>query len=189
MLFGRVNPSGCLPFSCSGECGPTCRFFDRDAAAIDYDLWHGYTKLERDGVDAAYPFGFGLSYTRFEYADVAARLDTEHEVLQIGVDVTNSGDRPGDTVVQVYAGWDRQSVDQPRKRLCGFERVSLEAGATRRVAVEVALRDLAWFDASEKRWRLGESAWRVSVGPNSSAADALAVVVELTERTWSIRER
>ncbi len=74
ILFGRVNPSGRLP--CTFPVSPDdLPVFDRDATAITYDLWHGYRKLDRDGTAAAFPFGFGLSYTRFNYADL--RLEAE----------------------------------------------------------------------------------------------------------------
>ena len=67
VLTGEVNPSGRLPctFPARAEDLP---FFDRNATKITYDLWHGYRKLERDGAAPAFPFGFGLSYTTFEYA-------------------------------------------------------------------------------------------------------------------------
>jgi beta-glucosidase len=186
VLFGRVDATGRLPFSVVKQASDL-PFFDRDARAIRYDLWHGYTKLERDGVDAAFPFGFGLSYTRFAFANPAVELDEAGEDLKVEVEVANRGERPGETVVQVYAGFTRPGPEHPLKRLCGFTRIALEPGETRRVALGVALRDLAWFD--DDRWRLGETDWTVHVGASSAARDLLSTEIRLSERTWPVHHR
>jgi beta-glucosidase len=184
VLFGRVSPSGRLPFTMP-RLASDLPDFDRDATSIEYDLWHGYTKLEHDGVAPAFPFGFGLSYTTFAYTDASAA--DEGETIRVEVDVTNTGDRFGETVVQVYAGRAEPSPEHPRRRLCGFRRLGLEAGARERVAIDVATRDLAWFDADARHWRLGAPAWRLRVGPSS--AEGVEVDVALPERRWTIRER
>ena len=69
VLLGRVNPSGKLSFVIPKRA-EDLPFFDRDATEIEYDLWHGYRKLERDGHTPAFPFGFGLSYTSYRYANL-----------------------------------------------------------------------------------------------------------------------
>ncbi|MFP8882300.1 MAG: glycoside hydrolase family 3 C-terminal domain-containing protein [Myxococcota bacterium] len=188
VLFGRVNPSGRLPFSVPTH-SDHLPFFDREATHISYDLWHGYTKLEHDGITPAFPFGFGLGYSNFEFANPSAVADDANETVRVEVDVSNTGERDGDTVVQVYAGWQTPTPDQPVKRLCGFGRFTVRAGETRRVVVEVALRDLAWFDVDQRCWRIGAPDWRIGVGPSSASADQVAVVLRLPERSWSIRER
>ncbi len=186
VLFGRVNPSGRLPFSVPTH-SDHLPFFDRDATQIRYDLWHGYTKLERDAVPPAFPFGFGLGYSGFDFANPSAVASDS--TVRVEVDVSNTGERDGDAVVQVYAGWLTPSPDQPAKRLCGFSRVALRAGETHRAVVEVALRDLAWFDVDQHCWRIGEPDWRIGIGQSSADADQVAVKLQLSERTWSIRER
>ncbi|HKJ24733.1 MAG TPA: glycoside hydrolase family 3 C-terminal domain-containing protein, partial [Myxococcota bacterium] len=184
VLFGRVNPAGRLPFTIPKRADDL-PFFDRDATAIEYDLWHGYTKLERDGIAPAFPFGFGLSYTDFAFGDAAAQLDGD--VVRVAVDVENTGGRAGETVVQVYAGPAEPSPEHPRRRLCGFRRVALAPGARERVAIDVATKDLAWFDEAARRWRLGAPEWRFRVGPSS--AEGEETVLAIPERTWTIRER
>ncbi len=186
VLLGQVNPSGRLPFSVP-RSADDLPFFDREAEAITYDLWHGYTKLERDDVEPAYPFGFGLSYTCFAFSNPTVALDETGETLRVEVEVANTGARAGETVVQVYAGWAESAADQPRKRLCGFGRVLLSAGETQTVSVEVALRQLAFFDAG--RWRLGTGDWSIWIGGSSRDADLVSTTIELTDRSWSIRAR
>ncbi len=188
ILFGRVNPSGRLPFSVPVR-SEDLPFFDRDAKAITYDLWHGYTRLERAGIAPAYAFGHGLSYTRFAFAEPAVRVNDGADTLEVALDVANAGDRSGDAVVQVYAGWAERDPDQPVKRLCGFARVHLAPGETERVSLTVALRDLASFDAAGGCWRLRGTEWRISSGASSSPADLRSVTVSLPERSWSVSER
>ncbi|MBW2240924.1 MAG: glycoside hydrolase family 3 C-terminal domain-containing protein, partial [Deltaproteobacteria bacterium] len=185
ILFGQINPSGRLPFSMPrrAEDLPT---FDRDASACTYDLWHGYTKLERDGVEPAFAFGFGLSYTEFGFANASVQLDAEAETLSVEVDVTNSGSRPGETVVQAYAGRTEPDIEQPMKRLCAFTRLALGPGETRRAELRVALKDIAWFDSDASCWRLGARLWTIRVGGSSANADLCEATIELLERRWSV---
>jgi beta-glucosidase len=187
VLLGRANPSGRLPFSVPARL-EHLPFFDREARSIRYDLWHGYTRLEREGTAPAFPFGFGLSYTRFAFDAPTAALDATGERLRVEVEVANTGQRAGETVVQVYAGWAQPDPEQPHKRLCGFRRVALAPGERRRVALDLRLRDLAWFDAPQSVWRLGAPVWRLHVGGSSADADCVETTIELPERRWSLGE-
>jgi len=184
VLFGHVNPSGRLPFTIPQRAGDLPGF-DRDATSIEYDLWHGYTKLERDGVAPAFPFGFGLSYTQFRFEHAAAQLTGD--TVRVEVDVANVGGHAGESVVQVYAGPSEPSPEHPRRRLCGFRRVALAPGTRERVAIEIATKDLAWFDVESRAWRLGFPRWRFRVGPSSAEGEELDLAIP--ERTWMIRER
>jgi len=186
VLFGRVNPSGRLPFSVPRR-SEDLPFFDRDATRITYDLWHGYTKLERDGVTPAFPFGFGLSYTGFAFEKPVVSIDGD--VLRVGFDVRNTGDREGTAVAQVYAGPASPAPDQPARRLCGFGRFALAAGELRRESIDVRLSDLASFDVQAQHWSLGATTWQVSVGASSAPTDLVHVTLDLADRSWSIRER
>ena len=188
VLLGEVAPSGRLPFTVPRRA-EDLPHFDRDADSIRYDLWHGYTKLERDGTEPAWAFGFGLSYTRFALAAPEVEVDAESDRLRVRVEVTNEGERAADTVVQVYAGFAEPDPAHPRKRLCGFARASLSPGETEPVTIAVPLRDLAWFDTDAGEWTLGEAAWRVFVGQSSAIGESDGVDVELPARSWNLRER
>ncbi len=105
---------------------------------VTYDRWWGQRKLDRDGVSAAYPLGFGLGYTTFSVTDLnVGRLDGES--FSASVTVANTGDRPGRHVVQIYA---LQSADtgRPVHHLVGFRSVNLDAGTSERVVVECSIR-------------------------------------------------
>ena len=183
VLFGAVNPSGRLPFTIPRDPAQL-PFFDRDATAIEYDLWHGYTKLDREEVSPAFPFGFGLSYTQFEFTNPATELLDDADRVRVSVDVTNAGTSQGECVVQVYAGRARSVPDHPVKRLCGFSRLTLAPGTSKRVTVEVALRDIAWFDVNAHAWRLDKGGWRFAIGGSSTEADLVAATLLLPDRNW-----
>ncbi|OGM50897.1 periplasmic beta-glucosidase precursor [Aspergillus bombycis] len=124
VLLGRVDASGRLPFSI-----PTSEahlpFFDREAAEIYYNRWFGQHMLDKMGVEAAFPLGFGLSYTTFEVDNIVAeRVDTES--IQVTVHVRNTGSRPGRFIAQVYAV--TSIPDFPTRVLLGFAPVDLAVG-------------------------------------------------------------
>lgn len=149
VLLGRVNPGGRLPctFPKRAEHLP---FFDRDATEITYDLWHGYRKLARDGVEPAFPFGFGLSFTTWKHANLrlAQTELASSDTLQAIVDLTNTGAVAGDEVVQLYVSALGSQVERAPCELKAFTRVSLAPGETRTVTLHVPVADLAFYDAA-----------------------------------------
>ncbi|MDN4616355.1 glycoside hydrolase family 3 C-terminal domain-containing protein [Leifsonia sp. F6_8S_P_1B] len=138
VLLGRVDASGRLPYSIptSEEHLP---FFDREATSIVYDRWFGQRLLDRDGHPAAYPLGFGLSYTTFHIDQVEAHpVDGEH--FTAAATVANTGSRRGRHVVQLYGVI--HAADFPSRVLLGFATVELEPGQTRTVEVGASTRPL-----------------------------------------------
>lgn len=148
VLLGAVNPSGRLPFSI-----PTSEdhlpFFDRNATAITYDRWHGQRLLDRLGVPAAYPFGFGLSYGDVVVEHVTVERTGEEEITA-RVTVTSSGDRDAQHVVQLYAVL--QDGDRAGERaLVGFAVADMPAGGRVTVDVPGSLRPVSRWDGAERR--------------------------------------
>lgn len=176
LLFGDVSPSGKLPFSVPRE-EADLPFFDKDAETITYDLWHGYTKLEREGREAQYPFGFGLSYGVFTYRGLKARR--MGDVIRAQVSVLNSGDVTADEVVQLYIGFPGRAVDRPNKLLRGFKRVTLAPQETRTVHFEVPLSQLGWWNEATACWVLEAGAHTVHAGGSSLDSSLLVTEVSL----------
>ena len=174
MLTGATNPSGRLPctFPARAEDLP---FFDRNATKITYDLWHGYRKLERDGATPAFPFGFGLSYTTFDYAGLKlARTELDASgTLEATVEITNAGAVAGEEVVQLYVGTEGSRVERARKELKAFARVALGPGETRTVRLSVSAADLAYFDAAASDWIVEPITYTAIVGRDALDPNAL----------------
>ncbi len=137
LLAGAIAPSGRLPFAIPFDESHLVAF-DADATTATYDGFHGQWQLDRTGVAAAFPFGFGLSTTSFALADLAVSANGGAVTLA----VTNTGARAGSTVVQVYAGYRDSAYERPPWRLVGFRRVELPAGAGLHCEIPVDLRML-----------------------------------------------
>jgi beta-glucosidase len=175
VLFGDANPSARLPFTIPADLRALPPF-DPGASRVEYGYYHGYTLAEKKGVEPAFPFGFGLSYTRFAFSNLrlsASEMAAEGS-LQASIDVTNSGRRPGDAVVQLYAGFPASAVDRPVKLLRGFDKVPLNPGETRTVRFELRARDLAYWDTLSGAFRVEEGAYEVLAGGSSRRADLLS---------------
>ena len=173
ILLGKVNPSGKLPcvFAARSEDLP---YYDMNATAMTYDLWHGYRKLERDRVVPAFPFGFGLSYTTFEFdhlrvSDVS--LDGG-DTLTATLEVTNSGPVTGNTVVQFYIAVPTSQIERASKELKAFRRVGLEPGETKTVQVDIPVKELAYYD-EQSGWTVERTSYTLIVGQHSLDDGAL----------------
>jgi beta-glucosidase len=175
VVFGRVSPSGRLPFAIptSADHWPD---FEPRAPQVRYDLWHGYRRLQRDGHPAAFPFGFGLSYTALRLSDAVAEARADTQTVSVAVSVHNDGAMASAAVVQVYAEPPGVVVERPRRTLVGFGRVSVEPGGCRRLSLAIPLRRLAYFDEASSRFWLEAGSHRLRVAQHSEDA---GLVVEL----------
>ena len=174
ILFGKANPSGKLPcaFPRSEDQLP---LFDNQLPSIEYGYYHGYKLMDKKGAEPAFPFGFGLSYTTFVFANL--ELDP-HTValdggLRVCVDVTNTGPVTGEEVAQLYVGYPDSGVDRPVKELKGFARLRLEPGETRRIEIPLPAQRLAYYDETCNGWVVEPGTYRVYLGPSSRRQDLL----------------
>jgi beta-glucosidase len=168
VLFGRVNPSGKLPFTIptDEEHLPP---FDRNATQVEYGMYHGYSKLEMEGQTPAFAFGYGLSYTTFQMSNVQYAVEGDEVVARASV--TNTGPRDGDEVVQFYVGFENSAVERPRKLLRGFQRVSVPSGASRSVEVRCPVASLCWYNAARAGWELESMEYQAYIGSSSRHED------------------
>jgi beta-glucosidase len=162
VLTGAAEPGGRLPVAIPSRA-EHLPFFDADALRVGYDAWWGQRKLDRDGVPAAYPFGFGLGYTTFEMKLL------DHRAREVDgtatVRVTNTGSRPGSTVVQIYA-FDGDSP-RPVPQLVGFRRVELAPGQSATVDVRLDLTPTRQRDPATRAWSRRAGTWRILAAPHS----------------------
>jgi beta-glucosidase len=172
VLFGERSPSGKLPFTIPAAASQLPPF-DAFAASLRCEALHGYTLMDRSGQEPAFPFGFGLSYTRFEYAapELSQREIPADGSLTVSVRVKNTGDQPGEEIVQLYVGFENSSVVRPRKLLRDFQKIFLEPGEEGTARLSVSARDLAWFDPEQRRWEVEAMTYSLYVGSSSRPRD------------------
>ena len=152
VLFGDYNPAGRLPVSMPRHVGQLPVYYNKPAPAS-----HDYVEMSAKPL---YPFGYGLSYTTFEYSDLTVTgLDATFKV-------TNTGVRKGDEVVQLYLHQDQPSVVQPERQLKAFKRITLEPGETRTVTLHLDYDDLAIVDADMQR-TVEPGTYHVLIGSSS----------------------
>lgn len=170
ILRGSVNPSGKLPFTMAEEEDdyPPFLFPGDKKFDMEYGYYHGYTLLDREKKKAAYPFGFGLSYTQFAFSGLEVR-PAEDASVEVSVRVKNTGARNGKTVVQVYAGSADGRDDRPVKLLKGFQKIFLQAGEEKRVNLRLKTDDLRFYDDKSGTWAL-DGRYRIYCGEDSEQA-------------------
>jgi beta-glucosidase len=142
-----------------------------------YDRWHGQRRLDRDGVPAAYPLGFGLSYTTFAIGDVDVRPGAAGGV-EVHAVVANTGGRAGGHVVQVYVTRPEAAGRSAERFLAGFARVEVPAGERRPVRIDVPPERLA-VRHGPGDWRVMPGAYRFDVGAHAADPEAPAISLDL----------
>jgi len=175
-IFGEVNPGGKLPFTVASD-ESHYPAFDRLAQEVSYDRYHGYIKLDHDGNRAAFPFGFGLSYTSFTHD--SADIQVLEDCVELSVNVSNTGDVAGDQVIQLYIGFDNSSVEREHKLLKGFQRISLEPGETKRVTISCPLDKIRWYNPDSSQWELEHMEYQAFIGSSSDEDDLIKLAFRI----------
>lgn len=175
VLLGNANPGGKLPVSIARSVGQLPIYYNHKPTARRGYLFESTKPL--------YPFGYGLSYSRFSFS--APRLNRTtiraDEPVEVSVDVTNTGSRVGDEVVQLYVRDDASSVTRPVLELKRFRRVTLNPGESRTVSFRLEPDDLAFWDLKMKRV-VEPGTFTLSAGPSSAALQSVRLVVEAGKR-------
>ncbi|CAN7372106.1 glycoside hydrolase family 3 C-terminal domain-containing protein [Mycolicibacterium frederiksbergense] len=169
VLFGAVNPSGRLAETVPVRLqdSPAYLNFPGEDGHILYGerVFVGYRWYDARATAVTFPFGHGLSYTRFDYTDLA--VDSDAEGLTVRVSVVNTGDRAGREVVQVYAGLPGSRVSRPPRWLVGFAGITVAPGALVDVEIRVPRDELGYWDVRAGRRLVEEGEYAVSVGASS----------------------
>ena len=180
VLFGTVNPSGRLAETVPVrlEDAPSFLNFPGENSRVLYgeSIYVGYRWYDARKIDVTYPFGHGLSYTTFSYGAVHAESDDDNVLVTLPV--TNTGDRDGREIVQVYVSKPNSSVRRAPKDLKGFQAIDLAAGATAEVTIRITRNDLAYWEERIDGWIVEGGAYTVHVG-SSSQDIRCATVVEV----------
>lgn len=204
IISGRVSPSGHLPMTFpirfedhasttnfpvdqtgdvdinSGQKALRSGIKNVDYTNYDEDVYVGYRYFESFGKPVAYPFGYGLSYTTFDLSD--AKVTEKDGKVTVEVKVTNTGDRPGKEVAQVYSSpTESRELNMPSRELRAFAKTrELKPGESEVLKMEFDRRDLAMFDAAIPAWVVKPGLYRIMVGTNVDNARAVGAI-DVTE--------
>ena len=166
IISGNAVPGGKLPFTIAekAEDYPSFLHLGTTDKNIEYGYYHGYTLFDKKGINAHFPFGFGLSYTEFELSDVSCTK--KENTIRVSVNVSNKGNCDADEVVQVYVGSNNTEKDRPVKVLKGFKRVSVGAGECKTVETDVEIDDIRFLNPENDTWEL-DGSYTIFVGTDS----------------------
>jgi beta-glucosidase len=181
IIFGEVNPSGKLPFTFPKklEDSPAHKLgeYPGENKVVHYndDIFVGYRYFDTNKVQPQFSFGHGLSYTRFDYANVT--VSKTDSMVSVKVTVTNTGDREGAEVVQLYVKDDKSSVKRPEKELKAFSKIVLAAGENKEIEFTLAPDAFKYYDETSKKFVLEPGLFHILLG---SASDDIRLSAEVT---------
>jgi beta-glucosidase len=179
VISGEVNPSGKLPFSIpkkledNGAVSFGKISYPGDSIKQIYkeDILVGYRWHDTKKIPALFPFGYGLSYTAFQYGNLSTdkKEYDKNDVIMASFILTNKGNVDGAEVVQIYASQNKPSLTRPLKELKGFQKVFLKAGESKTIAISIPVKNLAFFDDKIHEWVV--EADKFTLHAASSSAD------------------
>ncbi len=185
ILCGDVNPSGKLPetYPMCYNCTPAKNNFPGNPASVEYreSVYIGYRYYDKIERKVRYPFGFGLSYTTFEYSNL--KLDKtamdENDTLSVSFTVKNTGAVAGYETAQLYVADKESTIYRPVKELKGFKKVWLEAGESKEITIQLSKRAFAFYNVNINDWCVESGDFNILVGA-SSADIRLSATVNVT---------
>ena len=174
IISGAVNPSGKLPETYPMFYADTPAFnnFPGNPASVEYreSVYIGYRYYEKAKKAVRYPFGFGLSYTTFEYSDikVSAKSIKDTDTLTVTVKVKNTGAVPGYEIVQLYVADKESTIYRPEKELKGFKKIWLNPDEEKEIAFELSKRAFAFYNVNINDWCVESGDFDILVGASSA---------------------
>ncbi len=173
VLFGKVNPSGKLAETFPMNLQDTPAFFNfpGEQGNVIYGerFFVGYRYYDERKIEPLFPFGYGLSYTKFEYSDlkVSSKNITDKEALTVTVTVKNIGEVKGKEIVQLYVSDSKSTLQRPEKELKKFVKIELNPGEEKTISFQLESRDFSYFDAKRNRWIAESGEFVISAAASS----------------------
>ena len=175
VIFGDINPSGKLPITFPKKLSDSPAhksektFPGDDKVFYDEGIFVGYRHFDTKKIEPLFPFGYGLSYTEFIYKNLTINKKRlmKGGVLDISMDLINSGKVKGAEVVQVYISDIISSVERPLKELKRFKKVILEPGEQTNISFQLTPEDLAFFDEESHKWKIENGIFKILIGSSS----------------------
>lgn len=171
LLFGDATPGGKLPVTWPRSEGQIPIYYAHNLTHEPETAPNFKSRYWDEQTSPLYPFGYGLSYTKFVFANLQVKQSEIKlgQTLEVAVDVENSGSRAGDEVVQLYIHQQSGSASRPVRELKGFKRITLAAGEKRTVKFSLGNKDLRYWSAAEKRWLQEPASFDLWIGADATA--------------------
>ena len=187
LLFGDYSPSGKLPVSFERRWQDNATHDSYYPKGSDKKVVYtegvflGYRHFDKDGIKPLFPFGYGLSYTTFAYTNLAVTPSSVSgdQPVTVSFDITNTGNRAGADVAEVYVGEPRPKVPRPAKELKGFARVQLAPGETTHVSVTLAPTAFSYYDAGQHAWTADAGEFEIYVGHSAAQIDLTGTIARI----------
>ena len=184
LLLGQAEPAGRLAETIPWRLADSPAFlnFPGENGEVHYGegIFVGYRYYDARSIDVAYPFGFGLSYTTFGYGELAVEssgsVDAGDLEVRLGCRVTNTGQRSGSEVVQLYVGQPGSVIERPVRELRGFAKVDLAPGAAEMVGFTLGRRDFAYWSTARSGWTVPPGRYELAVGSSSRDLKLTAII-------------
>ena len=173
ILFGDVNPSGKLPmtFPTSWKKSPVAKTYPGTKDAADYKegIFVGYRYYDKKHIQPLFPFGYGLSYTNFEYSglEVNSVSIKESDKITVKLFVKNTGSYTGDDIVQLYIHQVNPSFERPPKELKAYKKVHLQPGQMKKITLTLPAKDMSYYNPEKNGWVLGKGDYEILIGKSS----------------------
>ena len=191
ILYGRVNPSGKLAETFPLRLEDTSCYanFPGGPVTVEYreSIYVGYRYYDTVGQDVLFPFGHGLSYTRFDYRDL--NLEVDGDGVAVRLKVRNAGDMAGKETIQVYVHDTESTAFRPAKELKGFTKIYLEPGEETEVSIALDRRAFAYYDVAQRDWVIEAGEFEVLVGASSRDIRLTGKVQMVSEQQASLVDR
>jgi beta-glucosidase len=172
ILLGKTNPSGKLPFSWEKQWKDSAAYLnypDRDHPknnTYKEGLYLGYRWFDAKNIAPLFPFGFGLSYTHFSFANLTAKTESNGDV-SVSVDVRNVGDRFGGEVIQIYVAAPKTDLDHPPRELKAYGKIYLRPGEAKTASLHITRADLQMWNPATRAWTLVNGDYLIQAGDSS----------------------
>lgn len=168
-ILGKVNPSGKLAetYPMKLEDTPCFNNYPGNEITVEYkeSIYVGYRYYDKNKVQVLYPFGFGLSYTKFDYSDI--KIEKGNNKIKINFKIKNTGNFKGKEIAQVYVGKKESKIFRPEKELKAFEKIELNPNEEKEINIELDKTSFEYFDTNAQKWQIEAGTYDIKIGKSS----------------------
>lgn len=172
ILFGITNPSGKLPYTIAKTLEDYSshsigEFPGGETVRYNESIFVGYRHFDSNHVEPMYPFGYGLSYSIFNYHNLKVKQDNSNRIIEVSLQVTNQSERFGKEVIQLYVHHKDSSIPKAKKELKSFQKIGIDAHATEELVLRLSYEDLSYFDEHKKMKCFDKGTYTIMIGSSS----------------------